>query len=126
MGAVSPASRNAAVTFAATPSCVGFLPKSLSRKPTLLLRRRDLVLLDLAVGQDERRQAQSLLRRDDAVAAQGHPSAQRLRALGELGRLAERGQAGGEVIDGLLGEVGVGVRGEERAVELPVLQAFED
>src|ERR1051325_287654 len=90
------------------------------------LHRRNHELLELPVRHRERPRAQRLVRELHAVAAEGHAAAQRLRNLREFLRRAERAEARGEVLQCLFGEVGVRVRGEERAVDLAVLQAFEN
>src|SRR5581483_10202949 len=100
--------------------------KSPTMKRYTSLRRRDLVLLDLAVRHDERRQAERLLRKADAIAAQRHAAAQRLARLREFLRLAQRAEARGEVLDGEIAEIRVCVRRELRAIDLPVLQPIED
>ncbi len=55
-----------------------------------------------------------------------HSAAQRLAHLGEAGGLAERAEARREIVERRLTEIEVGVVGEERAVDLPLLQPFED
>ena len=60
------------------------------------------------------------------IDAQGHAAAQRLARLHEFLRGAERAEAAGEILQGLLAKIEIGVGGEEGTVYLTVLQAGEN
>src|ERR1019366_8593272 len=95
-------------------------------EPAALLLGGHHELLELAVRHLERRDAESLLRELRREAAKRHAAAERPGFLRELLELAQGAEAGREVPDCLVTEVGACVRREERAVEFSELKAFED
>ena len=88
-----------------------------------LLHRLDEVLLELAVGVGVGGELKVLAGINDVKGAEGHAAAEFGVVLLEGEWFAERGEAGGKVGKGFGGEVVAEVGGEERAVDLAVLEA---
>ena len=86
----------------------------------------DLELFELAGGEFVGPGLEFLFGEFEAIGAHDHAAAQGLADLGEFFGGAERAEAGGEILEGQGVEVGVGVVGEERAINGAVLQTGKD
>ena len=94
-----------------------------SKRLAALLRRRDEVLLELAVGVGVGCEPETAAGINDVECAESHAAAKFFAGLAKAERLAKRGETGLEVGDGLQGEVVVQIWGEKRAVDTALLQA---
>src|SRR5205823_943948 len=84
-----------------------------------------LELLQLSVGHGERRDRHALAAGLHAKGAERHAAAQRLTGLRHLGRRAEWTETGCIVGERLRAEVGIGVGGEQRTIDLAALECRE-
>src|SRR5262249_12578304 len=90
------------------------------------VRRTHQVLLQLSIRHFISRDAEHLLRERHSVAAGNHAAASLLPSGSEFARFAQRPQAGRKVLYSLGGEIGVGVIGKERPVDLSLLEVGKD